>query len=112
MASVPGDIACSSSFATKSFTCWKFVTARVGHYNLASCDHRIEGCMTTHLRFPIIPRPYAKLQLRHHRDRRRAGRICGGDSRGAAQEARALHREGKSRRDVSELGMHPDQGAV
>src|SRR3954449_11236627 len=40
--------------------------------------------MTTLAAFHIIPRPYASLQLRHHRPRRRACGLCGGHSRGAA----------------------------
>ena len=53
-----------------------------------------------------------QIRLRHHRHRRRSRRICGRHSRGATQETRPLRREGKPRRHLPELGLHPDQGAA
>ncbi len=51
------------------------------------------------------------LRLRHRRHRRRSRRLRGGDPRGAARQEGPLHREGQARRDLPELGLHPDQGA-
>ncbi len=52
------------------------------------------------------------IRLRHRRDRRRAGRLRGGDPRRAARQASPLRRARQARRHLPELGLHPDQGAA
>ena len=61
---------------------------------------------------PAPAKPKAQLRLRPHRHRRRPRRLRGGHPRRATQEARPLRREGKPRRHVPQLGLHPDQGAA
>ena len=51
-------------------------------------------------------------QLRPHRGRRRAGRLCRGDPRGAARHEDRGRRARASGRHLPQLGLHPDQGAA
>ena len=52
-------------------------------------------------------------QLRHHRHRRRAGRLCRRDPRGAARHERRLRREARdARRHLPQCRLHPVEGAA
>ena len=47
-----------------------------------------------------------------HRNRRRAGRLCRGDPRGAARHEDGGRRARAAGRHLPQLGLHPDQGAA
>ena len=54
----------------------------------------------------------AETAFRSHRPRRRAGRLCRRDPRGAARHEDRGRRARASRRHLPQLGLHPDQGAA
>ena len=102
------------------------IEARAMMYLALSYDHRlVDGreAVTFLVRVKeCVESPSAALryvrrrderQLRRHRHRRRAGRLCRGDPRGAAGHERRLRREARNpRRHLPQYRLHPVEGAA